>query len=149
MKTIVVEFERGGKFTGRLFERDAPQNCKMLWDALPLEGQAGHTIWSGHGVNVRLSLKPVAENLLLAVQDGMFGFFRERSSYDKGPTAPQHSELTFAMGYLVPRNPYIGDTPMYLIGRLEGTFEQFREVGARIQRQGAEKVRITRGAETT
>jgi len=65
----------------------------MLWDALPFEGQAVHSIWSGHGVMVKTPFKPAVENPLLIIQQGMIGFlpmslkspFLSRSDYLKLP----------------------------------------------------------------
>lgn len=145
MKKIVVEFEKGGKFTGELYEKEAPKNSKMIWDALPFEGQAWHGIWSGHGVLVKTPFNPAVENPLTIIQHGMIGFL----PHIPGLPGTQEAELTFAMGYLRPRTPYTGDCPLYVVGRMNGTFEELREVSKRIQRQGMEKLWIKRGAETT
>jgi len=138
--TIVVEFEKGGRFTGELFEKEAPGNSKMIWDALPFEGQACHVIWSGHGVMVKTPFKPAEENPLTVIQQGMIGFL----PHIPGLPGPQEAELTFAMGYLRPRNPYTGDCPLHVVGRINGTFEELRAVSRRIQRQGMEKILIKR-----
>jgi len=139
-----VEFQKGGKFITQLLEKEAPTNSKMLWDALPFEGQAVHSIWSGHGVMVKTPFKPAVENPLVVIQQGMIGFL----PHIPGLPGSQEAELTFAMGYLRPRTPYTGESPLYVLGRMNGTFEELREVSKRIQRQGMETLRINRVAET-
>ena len=47
IKKVEIVFERGGTFEATLLENEAPETCKKIWEILPNEGIARHTIWSG------------------------------------------------------------------------------------------------------
>src|SRR5438128_4915007 len=50
MTQIRIEFEKGGLFTARLLEREAPKTCKTILSRLPFEYRFQHSIVSGHAI---------------------------------------------------------------------------------------------------
>ena len=50
MGKIVMTFERGGSLTATLFEDRAPETCKRVLDALPVEAEVIHAMWAGEEI---------------------------------------------------------------------------------------------------
>ena len=47
VKQIRIKFEKGGEFLAKLLEDKAPEACKQVWEALPIEDRIGQTSRSG------------------------------------------------------------------------------------------------------
>ena len=56
-RQIELEFESGQIFRADLLEEGAPETCRLVWEALPIEVRVGHSFWYGCALNVRLSVK--------------------------------------------------------------------------------------------
>jgi len=49
-KQILLEFERGGQVTATLLEDEAPETCKSVLAALPVENVVRHAMWAGEEI---------------------------------------------------------------------------------------------------
>lgn len=52
-RRIELEFDNGQVFFAELLEEEAPETCRQVWGALPIETELGHTISHGMVLNVR------------------------------------------------------------------------------------------------
>jgi hypothetical protein len=55
---IELEFARGGVLRAAILWDSAPETCRAVIDALPLEATVSHSRWSGREVNFPIALGP-------------------------------------------------------------------------------------------
>jgi len=133
VKTLQVELE-GLTLTGELLDAKAPRICQAIWDALPLQGQATNTVWSGNmlGLWVTIPEPPEEENVSVLQFLGDILFL------------PGGNGLRFVYGPAQTRGPH-GPHPSSRVGRLLGDLDAFVKVAKRVEWEGAKSMRVTRG----
>lgn len=131
---IVLEFERGGRITCTLFEKDAPKTCAAILEALPVENEVLHAQWAGpeiffDGFPAKSAVG--LENPTMRTTPGDIAY-----------NAPYKSFCIF-YGEAIPRSAVDKDIEVNLFARADQV-EELAAIGKRVRRQGVEKVRILR-----
>ena len=131
MAKIVMEFERGGKITGTLFEERAPQTCKRILDALPVEAEVVHAMWAG-------------EEIFFGDFPAQFEYERPTQEVDPGALAmvPRSSSFCIFYGRAIPRGAVDQEIDVTVFGQVDDV-EAMAEIGKRVRRCGVEKITIT------
>lgn len=140
---IALEFARGGRVRAGLLTDKAPKTCAALWNALPHEAEVLHARWAGREVFLSLPLadKPPMENLTNRASAGEIIYFREwEGHYDQ--TGFETMGLFYGAEVI---REWRGDVRANLIARLlPEDLPLLEEIGLRVWRQGAERVRVVR-----
>jgi hypothetical protein len=137
---ISLEFERGGVLSAAVLWDSAPETCRAVLNALPLEAMVSHSRWSGREVNFPIALGPGApprENDTTTVNTGDVIYWREWEREAKACEA-----LAVYYGAEVTRD-HRGYLPVNVFARIpQGQWPLATEIGLRIWRQGFERVRM-------
>jgi hypothetical protein len=132
MKPIVVEFE-DKSFHAVLFDEQAPVICAKIWNALPLEGPATNTTWSGDMLRLWVTIPEPQE--------------RENMSQLQNPGdiifVHKWNGLRFVYGQARMQGPS-GAHPTPLVGRLLGGVEDLATFAKRVEWEGARPMRVRR-----
>lgn len=133
MKRIVIEFD-GEALAGELYDPRAPELCRRIWEALPLEGQATNTIWSGEMLRLWVEIlePPERENVKTLHYPGDILF------------VPKWNGLRFIYGQAMMRGP-AGPHPVSVVGRIVDGLAPLAAFAKRIEWEGARTMRV-RGA---
>jgi len=133
VKTLQIEFE-GLTLTGELLDANAPETCRAIWDALPLQGQVTNTVWSGNllGLRVTVPKPPREENVSVLQFPGDILLL------------PGGNGLGFVYGPAQTRG-LEGPQPAPRVGRLLGDLDAFVKIAKRVEWDGAKSMRVTRG----
>ena len=140
---IALEFARGGRVRAVLLADKAPKTCAAIWSRLPHEAEVLHARWAGREIFLPIPLpdKPPMENLTNRVSAGEIIYFREwEGQYDN--TGFETMGLFYGAEAI---REWRGDVRANLIARLlPEDLPLLEEVGLRVWRQGAERVRMVR-----
>jgi len=133
MKPIVVEFD-GHTVKGTLLDDLAPEICDRIWKALPLEGPATNTTWSGDMLRlwVKIPEPERAEHVEQLHNPGDILF------------VPGWNGLRFVYGQARMQGPS-GAHPVPVVGRLEGDLSSLAAFGRKIEWEGSRPMRVTKG----
>ena len=137
MKTLQVELE-GLTLTGELLDAKAPKTCQAVWDALPLQGQATNTVWSGNMLGLWVSIPEPPQDENVSVLQFLGDILLLRGG--KG--------LGFVYGPAQTRDLH-GPHPAPRVGRLLGDLDAFVKIAKRVEWDGAKTMRVTRGKTQT
>jgi hypothetical protein len=128
----------GTTYEAELYEDVAPKTCKALLESLPLEGDATHAAWSGENLfvmwdqaNVKAKFEP--ENQTIYGSNGELLWDIGAKIYELYIAYGQ-AQYRWKTGNLVPN----------LFGRIIGNTKPLQQIGKRIQKEGAKKIRITK-----
>jgi hypothetical protein len=132
--------------TAELFEREAPETCRILWDALPFEGELNHAIWSGPETYLKIdpSIRIPPEHQTTHPYPGEIGFY----SLPGGRLVDWPSDLSeLAFFYGRGARPSMPDGPvaMNLFAWIVENLEGFSEICGRMRREGIKVLRVERG----
>ena len=132
MKRILVEFENK-TFPAVLFDDEAPVICGNVWNALPLEGQATNTKWSGDMLRlwVQIPEPQERENMSQLQNPGDIIFLHKWNG------------LRFVYGQARMQGPS-GAHPTPLVGRMLGGVEDLAAFAKRVEWEGARPMRVRR-----
>jgi hypothetical protein len=132
MKRMIVEFE-DHRFEAVLYDEKAPIICTNLWNALPLEGPATNTKWSGDMLRlwVQIPEPPERENMAQLQNPGDIIFLHKWNG------------LRFVYGQARMQGPS-GAHPTPLIGRMLGGVDELAALGHRVEWEGARTMRLRR-----
>lgn len=140
---IALEFARGGRVRAVLLADKAPKTCAAIWSRLPHEAEVLHARWAGREIFFPIPLPdtPPMENLTNRVSAGEIIYFREwEGQYDN--TGFETMGLFYGAEVI---REWRGDVRANLIARLlPEDLPLLEEVGLRVWRQGAERVRVVR-----
>jgi len=130
MSKIVLEFERGGRITGTLFEDRAPRTCRTILESLPVEAEVLHAMWAG-------------EEIFFNGFPAEFEYEQPTREVKPGALAmvPRSSSFCVFYGRAIPRGAVDETIEVTVFGQVDD-LAAMAEVGARIRRQGVEKVTI-------
>ncbi len=137
MTTITIEFEKGGVFTARLLEDEAPQSCAIIKARLPFSYRFHQSIVSGQAlVTLPPDLTMPRENQRVSgIWPGALSFLIK----DEPTHTPD--EIYIAYGIFISRGLYIdGKQPVNVFGQIEGGLDELAQVGRRVLMNGAEMV---------
>jgi hypothetical protein len=140
MASIRLDFEKGGTFTARLLEDEAPKTCATLRGRLPFEYLFQQSIVSGQvmvAIPPDLTVEP--ENQRVAgILPGALSFLVA----DEPVLVPD--EIYIAYGIFISRGLFVdAKQPVNVFGQIDEGLDELREIGARIIRTGAEVVRFS------
>ena len=140
MASIRLDFEKGGTFTARLLEEEAPKTCATLKGRLPFEYLFQQSIVSGQvmvAIPPDLTVEP--ENQRVAgILPGALSFLVA----DEPVLVPD--EIYIAYGIFISRGLFVdAKQPVNVFGQIDEGLDELREIGARIIRTGAEVVRFS------
>jgi hypothetical protein len=132
VKRIVVEFD-GKAFDAVLLDDLAPVICGNIWNALPLEGPATNTKWSGDMLRlwVQIPEPQERENMSQLQNPGDIIFLHKWNG------------LRFVYGQARMQGPS-GAHPTPLVGRMLGGIEELAALGKRVEWEGAQTIRVRR-----
>ncbi len=137
---IELEFARGGVLRAAILWDSAPETCRAVVAALPLEATVSHSRWSGREVNFPIPLgagAPPRENDTTTVNTGDVIYWRE---WEKGAKACE--ALAVYYGAEVTRD-HRGYLPVNVFARIpQEQWPLATEIGLRIWREGFEHVRV-------
>jgi hypothetical protein len=142
MASLRLEFEKGGTFTARLLEDEAPRTCATIKDRLPFEYLFQQSIVSGQAmVAIPPDLTVARENQRVAgIPPGALSFLVR----DEPVLVPD--EIYIAYGIFISRGITLdAKQPVNVFAQIDDDLDQLKEIGARIIRHGAEMVRFTLG----
>jgi len=137
MTTITIEFEKGGVFTARLLEAEAPRSCAIIRERLPFAYRFHHSIVSGQAV---VTLPPdmtmPRENQRVAgIYPGALSFLVK----DEPVLVPD--EIYIAYGIFISRGLTVdAKQPVNVFGQIDDNLDELAKIGRRILMQGAEVV---------
>ena len=140
MASLKIEFEKGGAFTARLLEDDAPKTCAALMSRLPFEYLFQQSIVSGQAmVAIPPDLTVERENQRVAgILPGALSFLVR----DEPVLVPD--EIYIAYGIFISRGLTIdAKQPVNVFAQIDDDLDELREIGARIIKRGAEMVRFS------
>jgi hypothetical protein len=136
-----VEFERGGVFTARLLEEDAPKTCRVFKESLPFEYRFWHSMVSGQAiVTIPRDINMVRENQrVLGIPPGTISFLVE----DKPVRVPDEIYISYGV-YFISRGSKLDiKQPVNVFAQIEHDLDKLTEIGKRILMEGAETVRFS------
>ena len=140
MASLKIEFEKGGVFTARLLEDEAPNTCETLKSRLPFEYLFQQSIVSGQAmVAIPPDLTVERENQRVAgILPGALSFLVK----DEITHVPD--EIYIAYGVFISRGLFLdAKQPVNVFANIDENLEELKEIGMRIIMQGAEKVRFS------
>ena len=137
---IELEFARGGVLRAAVLWDSAPETCRAVIGALPLEATVSHSRWSGREVNFPIALGPGApsrENDTTTVNTGDVIYWREWEREAKASEA-----LAVYYGAEVTRD-HRGYLSVNVFARVpQEQWPLATEIGLRIWRGGFERVHV-------
>ena len=140
MASIQLEFEKGGVFTARLLEDEAPKTCATIKSRLPFEYLFQQSIVSGQAmVAIPPDLTVERENQRVAgIPSGALSFLVK----DEPVLVPD--EIYIAYGIFISRGLTVdAKQPVNVFAQIDDDLDELKEIGARIIRHGAEMVRFS------
>jgi len=140
MASIQLEFEKGGVFTARLLEDEAPKTCATIKSRLPFEYLFQQSIVSGQAmVAIPPDLTVERENQRVAgIAPGALSFLVK----DELVLVPD--EIYIAYGLFISRGLTVdAKQPVNVFAQIVGDLDELQEIGARVIRHGAEMVRFS------
>ena len=140
MSYLKIEFEKGGIFSARLLEKEAPKTCSSIKARLPFEYRFHQSIVSGQAmVALPPDLTVERENQQVAgIPPGAICFLVK----DEVVLVPD--EVYIAYGLFISRGLTV-DTkqPVNVFALVEDNLKELMEVGKRVLMEGAEVVRFS------
>ncbi len=145
-RTIRLTFvEERVSVDAELLEDEAPKTCQAVWDALPLEEEGIHAVYSGSEIAYFLSrdITIPPENLTSRTLPGDICYFRLEPGVMHG-WLDGITELCWFYGRDGRPNMPDGPVAVNLFARMTGDTTDFFEICYRIRREGVKRVRIER-----
>ena len=141
MSRILIEFEKGGVFSARLLENDAPKTCRTIIRKLPFEYRFHQSIVSGHAVVALppdLAVEPENQRSIGIPAGGL-------SFLVQDPPRNVPDEIYIAYGpYFISRCSYIEmQQPVNYFAQIEEDLNELEKIGKRVLMEGAEIVKFT------
>jgi hypothetical protein len=140
MASLKIEFEKGGVFTARLLEDEAPKTCDTLKSRLPFEYLFQQSIVSGQAmVAIPPDLTVEPENQRVAgILPGALSFLVK----DEITHVPD--EIYIAYGVFISRGLFLdAKQAVNVFANIDENVDELKEIGQRIIMQGAEMVRFS------
>jgi hypothetical protein len=135
-----IEFEKGGTFTAKLLEDEAPKTCKTIKERLPFEYRFHQSIVSGQAmVALPPDLTVERENQRVAgIPPGALSFLVK----DEPVLVPD--EIYIAYGIFISRGLTVdAKQPVNVFAQIEENLDELQKIGQRLVLEGAEMVRFS------
>lgn len=144
-KRIALEFDNGKVFQAELLEAQAPETCRQMWDALPIEEELGHGLHSGSVLNVHtpaLQVRRYENTAVLGMQRGdIYLDLRLLNDEIRGGW----QEIRIVYGPAMFFSPQIGYSPCNGFATIvDGSLAELRALGSAVHSQGYQKIKIRR-----
>lgn len=140
MRYIDIEID-GAKVTAELLDHLAPQACRALWEALPLQGPVTNTIWSGQMLRFWGPHGPEGE-VPLEIEG------RERGDLLQWPGYVYYHQswrgIRICYGDAQQGGPG-GPSPLTPMARIVGNWSTFKAIAQSILLEGSKQMMIRRG----
>jgi hypothetical protein len=139
VRMVKITFERGGEVSAILQESQAPETCKVIWDALPIESDVTQSRWSGREVNFSYEDKnhPRRENQTIYTSIGELCYWRDWNN--EFPERHSHVIAIYYGAEMARSNR--GHEPVNVFAQvIPGDLEKLACIGKRIWLKGSEKV---------
>ena len=140
MASIRLDFEKGGTFTARLLEDEAPKTCATLKARMPFEYVFQQSIVSGQAMVALppdLTVEPEHQRVA-GIPPGALSFLVA----DEPVAVPD--EIYIAYGVFISRGLFVdAKQPVNVFAQIDDRLDELKEIGARIIRHGAEMVRFS------
>lgn len=134
---LLIEFEKGGRFTAVLFEDKAPKTCQFVLDHLPITGKIGHGRFSGEMMYFLLDLTfDELEN------PSAFGFLPGDIVYMTPFYKDIPNELAIIYGPKTIIQHTCGLIPSNHFARIIDNLDELAQIGIRTHEQGLENIII-------
>ncbi len=140
MAHMKIEFEKGGTFTAKLLEDEAPKTCKTIKERLPFEYRFHQSIVSGQAmVALPPDLTVERENQRVAgIPPGALSFLVK----DEPVLVPD--EIYIAYGIFISRGLTVdAKQPVNVFAQIEENLDELKRIGQRLVLEGAEMVRFS------
>ena len=140
MAHMKIEFEKGGTFTAKLLEDEAPKTCKTIKERLPFEYRFHQSIVSGQAmVALPPDLTVERENQRVAgIPPGALSFLVK----DEPVLVPD--EIYIAYGIFISRGLTVdAKQPVNVFAQIEENLDELKKIGQRLVLEGAEMVRFS------
>lgn len=140
MAKLRLEFEKGGVFTARLLEAEAPKTCRTIKAKVPFAYRFHHSIVSGQAlVTLPPDLAMERENQRVAgIPPGALSFLVR----DDPVLVPD--EIYIAYGIFISRGLTVDmKQPVNVFAQIEDKLDELGQVGRRVLMTGAETVRFS------
>ncbi len=140
MAQVKIEFEKGGVFTARLLDDEAPKTCQTIKGRLPFAYRFHHSIVSGQAiVCLPPDLTVERENQRVAgIPPGTLSFLVR----DEPVRVPD--EIYISYGIFISRGLSLDmKQPVNVFGQIESNLDELKAVCTRILMSGAEVVRFS------
>jgi hypothetical protein len=140
-----IEFSRGGRFSARLLEEEAPETCQQFWEALPFDGKVFHGSFNGFtfGFYVEFKVGKVENPHVTGGQAGdLFLNTYANKLLFKGKELKEEVYLPYAKGGIFWN--YGGPAPCNHFAKIEGNMEELYRIGRRIHENGAEMIHLSK-----
>jgi hypothetical protein len=138
MERIKIELEKGGVFTARLLEDEAPKTCEKIVQSLPFSYRFHQSIVSGQAVVALppdLTVEPENQRTV-GVPPGSLCFLVN----DPPRNVPDEIYISYGP-YFVSRCSTIDfQQPVNIFAQIESDLDRLMDVGKRILMEGAEIV---------
>jgi len=138
MKSVRIEFEKGGVFTAILLEDEAPETCKAFLERLPLTLEFTHSTTSGQAVvSLTENFTVERENQrTVGIYPGTLCFLVKNTSMH----VPDEIYITYGP-YFISRGLKVDyQEPVNVFGRVESNLDELYQVSSRLLMKGAEKI---------
>lgn len=146
MGRMRLEFvQEGIVATARLFEREAPETSKRIWDELPFEGQIQHGQWSGPEAYLLVdpTIRIEAEYQASICTPGDIGFYSQKGGV-MVDWPNDISELCFMYGRGARPSMIDGPVAVNLFAQVDDNLEGFAEACRRLRTEGVQRFRVGR-----
>jgi hypothetical protein len=128
-----------------LLEEEAPETCRILWNALPFQGELNHAIWSGPETYLPIDpgLRAPPEHQTTHPFPGDIGFYSLPGNR-LVDWPDDFAELAFFYGRGARPSMPDGPVAMNLFASIFENLEGFTDVCHRIRREGIKVLRVER-----
>jgi len=145
MTRIKIEFEKGGAFSAKLLEAEAPNTCKKITESLPFSYTFHQSIVSGQAIVAlppHLTVEPENQRTV-GVPPGSLCFLVN----DPPRNVPDEIYISYGP-YFVSRCSTIDfQQPVNIFAQIESDLDRLMDVGKRILMEGAEIVSFSQVTE--
>ena len=129
-----------------LLEDEAPKTCKVIWDALPIEGKLWHGMFSGNETFIVLEgesvIKVEPENVIWHVIPGdVCYYYSWREGKGTWKDVREFSEIVIIYGrYADVKDRSMRTVPVNLFGSITENLEGYAKAVAKIREVGLKRV---------
>lgn len=145
-KQIELEFDGGRLFRADLLEKEAPETCAGVWDALPIEAELGHSIFNGQVLNVHLDqlrIRRVENPLVLGMVRGdvLVNTRLDNLNEPRGG----YQQIRIVCGPAISFTSEVGFEPTNVFARIvEGNLDELSAIWREVHTKGMQRIRVRR-----